>query len=279
MKQKIIKRFTEATGKQVRTCTPFKEGFCNENYNINDVYAFRSVLDDADETLDYIKEKRVYDTIAPLNISEKIVYFDTKDGTKISKFVHGARHYVETPTDEQILFTAKTLKKLHNSGLKVPFGYQMFHRFDVYKNSLDDFQYIDEKYEKQVIKEVRKIFAKDKMVLCHNDLVRNNLLYKFNGLVLIDWEYAGMNNPYFDLASFISENNLNDKQAEYFLSVYFGSRLNDLKRKRVSIFIDFLDILFYYRGLYYYKRRGTQIYKQIALEKLSRVNKSLESKK
>ena len=147
----------------------------------------------------------------------------------------------------------------------------MFYRLSIYKKNLFEDEYIDTKIEKQIIKDVQKIFAKDEMVLCHNDLVQNNLLFKFNGLTLIDREYSGMNNFYFDLASFISENNLNDEQKEFFLSKYFGAKLNDLKRKKVNIFINFLDLLFYYWGLYYYRKRGDIIYKKIALEKLEHI--------
>lgn len=271
MKQKIKSIFTSATQKEIRSSQIIENGFCNENYNINDAFVLRIPKDNADETLNYKHENIVYKTIEPLKISEKVVYFDENTGIKISKFVHNARQYKTTPTNEQITYLAKTLKKLHSSKLKVPFGYQMFYRLSIYKKSLFEDEYIDTKIEKQIIKDVQKIFAKDEMVLCHNDLVQNNLLFKFNGLTLIDWEYAGMNNFYFDLASFISENKLNDEQKEFFLSKYFGAKLNDLKRKKVNIFINFLDLLFYYWGLYYYRKRGDIIYKKIALEKLEHI--------
>lgn len=271
MKQKIKSIFTSATQKEIRSSQIIENGFCNENYNINDAFVLRIPKDNADETLNYKHENIVYKTIVPLKISEKVVYFDENTGIKISKFVHNARQYKTTPTNEQITYLAKTLKKLHSSKLKVPFGYQMFYRLSIYKKSLFEDEYIDTKIEKQIIKDVQKIFAKDEMVLCHNDLVQNNLLFKFNGLTLIDREYSGMNNFYFDLASFISENNLNDEQKEFFLSKYFGAKLNDLKRKKVNIFINFLDLLFYYWGLYYYRKRGDIIYKKIALEKLEHI--------
>mgnify|MGYP001772165356 FL=1 len=271
MKQKIKSIFTSATQKEIRSSQIIENGFCNENYNINDAFVLRIPKDNADETLNYKHENIVYKTIEPLKISEKVVYFDENTGIKISKFVHNARQYKTTPTNEQITYLAKTLKKLHSSKLKVPFGYQMFYRLSIYKKSLFEDEYIDTKIEKQIIKDVQKIFAKDEMVLCHNDLVQNNLLFKFNGLTLIDREYSGMNNFYFDLASFISENNLNDEQKEFFLSKYFGAKLNDLKRKKVNIFINFLDLLFYYWGLYYYRKRGDIIYKKIALEKLEHI--------
>lgn len=259
------------TNKEIRSIHEITNGFCNENYVINDAFVMRIPKENSDETLNFKHEKIVYDTILPLNISEKVLVFNEDNGIKITKFVHNARQYT-TINNEQITYVAKALKKLHSSDLKVPFGYQMFYRLKIYKKALFEEEYIDQKLEKNIIKEVQKIFAKDKMVLCHNDLVQNNLLFKFNGLTIIDWEYAGMNNFYFDLASFISENNLNDEQKEFFLSKYFGAKLNDLKRKKVNIFINFLDLLFYYWGMYYYQKRGDLVYKKIAEEKLNHLN-------
>ncbi|MFA6667635.1 MAG: choline/ethanolamine kinase family protein, partial [Bacilli bacterium] len=243
----------------------------NSNYLINDAFVIRIPRLNGDPTLDFKKEKAVYSIIEPLNLSEKILNFDENDGIKISKFCHNTRKYVETPTDEQILYVAKKLKKLHSAKVSVPFGYMMFHKLDVYKNGVNKDLYVDKSYENRIIREVRKIFAKTPMTLCHNDLVKDNLLFKFSNVILIDWEYAGMNNPYFDLASFVSENNLNEKQEEYFLQKYFGYKYNNIKKKRVDLFISFEDILFYYWALFLEAKRHDEIYNKIAVNKLNRI--------
>ena len=274
MKQSIKTLFETTLNKKIRSITKIENGFNNENYLINDAYVIRIPKDNKDETITFTNELASYKAIENLKVSEKILYFDTNSGIKISKFVHNTREYVNTPTNEQITYVAKTLKKLHNSEVKVNFGYQMFFKLKVYKENLSSSVYIDEKIERKIINQVKSILSKDKMVMCHNDLVKNNLLFKNNGgLVLIDWEYSSMNNPYFDLASFISENNLNETQEEFFLSKYFGSKLNLTKRKRTKIFINFLDLLFYYWALYLFKKRGDRIYHTIALEKLNRILK------
>jgi thiamine kinase-like enzyme len=59
--------------------------------------------------------------------------------------------------------------------------------------------------------------------LCHNDLVCENvLLTEGQDLQLIDWEYAGVGDPYFDLAVVVRHHALNDALAEYFLEAYLG---------------------------------------------------------
>jgi len=55
---------------------------------------------------------------------------------------------------------------------------------------------------------------------CHNDLVTQNCLFKRDGLVFIDWEFAQRNNPWFDLASIVLYFELDQKEAECFLASY-----------------------------------------------------------
>lgn len=275
MDQKIKEIFEKTMEKSARTSSYLETGFNNKNYLINDAFVIRVPRENADPTLNFVNEEKVYKAIEPLNLSEKILNFNTENGVKISKFVHNTRKYVNTPTNEQILYVAKKLKKLHSSNVVVPFGYMMFNKLKVYKDGVSKELYLDQNYENKILKEVRKIFAKTPMTICHNDLVKDNLLFKFNDVVLIDWEYGAMNNPYFDLASFVSENNLSEEQENFFLSKYFGYKYNQIKKKRVDLFANFQDILFYYWAQYLYAKRGDEIYKKIALMKVNRIQNEL----
>lgn len=279
MRQGIKKTFNECTGKEVRTCVQLTDGFSNENYLINDAYVIRFILPHGDTTISRSNEKKVYETIAPLNISEKLTYFDSKTGLKITKYVHNPTKYKTTPTNNEILLVAKSLKKLHRSKLRVPFDYNATKKLKTYKKIISPELYINQEYEKHVIDEYKKHYLLEDVVLAHNDLVQGNLLFKFNGLTIIDWEYSAMNSFYFDLASFVSENNLNDEQKEFFLSKYFGYKYSNRKKKIVDVFINLQDILFYYWALYLYKKRGNPIYQEIAQIKLERINTTMNSLK
>ena len=56
-------------------------------------------------------------------------------------------------------------------------------------------------------------------VLCHNDLAMEHV---FNGkqLVVFDWEYAACGNRYYDLASCVTINNLNEQETEMLQQTY-----------------------------------------------------------
>ena len=147
-------------------------------------------------------------------------------------------------------------------------------KINLYKSILPPEVFIDKNYEDKVFKEYLKIYEKYDLVLSHNDLVKGNLLFKFNGVFFIDWEYASMNIPLFDLASFISENNLNNEQASLFLNKFYGAKLSQTIIKRLDIVIRFQDILFYYWALYNFKRRHNEIFKIIGDKKLARIQKT-----
>jgi thiamine kinase-like enzyme len=62
--------------------------------------------------------------------------------------------------------------------------------------------------------------ALDPPVLCHDDLLAANFIAVPGGIRLVDWEYAGMGDRYFDLANFAVNNGLDGAGEETFLGAY-----------------------------------------------------------
>ncbi|MDQ1533473.1 MAG: hypothetical protein QOF28_1234 [Actinomycetota bacterium] len=58
---------------------------------------------------------------------------------------------------------------------------------------------------------------------CHNDLLAANFIAASNRLVILDWEYAGMNDRYFDLGNLATNNALEEEAELMLLEHYFGS--------------------------------------------------------
>jgi thiamine kinase-like enzyme len=58
---------------------------------------------------------------------------------------------------------------------------------------------------------------------CHNDLLPANLLFNGSSLFIVDWEYAGNGNPFFDLGNLAVNLELNATQCQNLLELYFGS--------------------------------------------------------
>ena len=255
--------FSELLNKKVYSFTILEGGLSNVSFAINNAYVMRVPSSYVKPFVNYRNEENILNVISSLKMSEKIVYFDSKNGIKISKYIHGGFTYDETPSNEQIIMTAKAVKKLHRQKIKVKNYFSPLERLEHYRSySLKE--KLDQRYEKKIVRLMGSYLEKEELILCHNDLVRGNLLYKFDDVVVIDWEYAGMNSPYFDIASFISENNLDEHQKELFLQSYFGSKLNNLKRKKVNTFVNFNDILWYYWALMMHKNTENAVFLMIA---------------
>jgi thiamine kinase-like enzyme len=59
-------------------------------------------------------------------------------------------------------------------------------------------------------------------VPCHNDLLAGNFLRGADRIWIVDWEYAGMGDRYFDLANFAINNELGEARHAELLGDYFS---------------------------------------------------------
>jgi len=59
-------------------------------------------------------------------------------------------------------------------------------------------------------------------VPCHNDLLAGNFIHDGDRVRIVDWEYAGMGDRYFDLANFAVNNELTEARQTDLLRAYFG---------------------------------------------------------
>jgi aminoglycoside phosphotransferase (APT) family kinase protein len=60
-------------------------------------------------------------------------------------------------------------------------------------------------------------------VPCHNDLLSANFILDGDALHIVDWEYAGMNDRFFDLGNFAVNNELGEDDARRLLRAYLGA--------------------------------------------------------
>ncbi|HLJ68058.1 MAG TPA: phosphotransferase, partial [Chloroflexota bacterium] len=69
---------------------------------------------------------------------------------------------------------------------------------------------------------------------CHNDLLPANLIDDGRQIWIIDWEYAGLGDPFFDLGNLAANLELSEEQERALLETYSGEiRENDLRHLRL----------------------------------------------
>jgi thiamine kinase-like enzyme len=69
---------------------------------------------------------------------------------------------------------------------------------------------------------------------CHNDLLNANFLRDGDHVWIVDYEYAGMGDPFFDLGNLSINNGLGPDAQEALLRLY-GGRVTDAHRARLAL--------------------------------------------
>lgn len=124
-----------------------------------------------------------------------------------------------TLNNSELSLLVKNIKKLHKiKKQQEPYSFKTSIEF--YKNTLKDKS--SKKEIKNLSSELKNIkkYKKD-LVTTHNDLNTKNILFFKNTIKFIDFEYAGVNDIFFDLATICCEFNLDKKQEKRVVLSYF----------------------------------------------------------
>jgi len=198
------------------------------------------------------KEERICTELAnQINIDSKLIYFDDETGIKISRYIQDAEtmNYNLVRKQDNLKAIADVLRKLHTCGKSIPVVFDVFDKIEEYENILKKYSsdYFWEDYE--IIKgkvcalkdEIKQM--KIQLTMCHNDPLCENFIRSGNKMYLVDWEYAGMNDPMWDLADFFIEAGLSPTEESEFCSYYFGHAIDINIKRRIlmnKILLDFL---------------------------------------
>jgi thiamine kinase len=127
--------------------------------------------------------------------------------------------------DRIVLQVAELLRGLHS--LKVPASINSTHLLSVldgYWSTLDA-QKID--FDKNLRERARTYALESAQLsercLCHHDVHHLNLMSNGQRLWLLDWEYAGLGDPLFDLAAICCYHDYDDRLRQQLLQAYRGS--------------------------------------------------------
>jgi thiamine kinase-like enzyme len=115
--------------------------------------------------------------------------------------------------------------------------------------------------------------------LCHNDLLAGNFIDDGTTMRVIDWEYGGMGDRYFDLGNFAVNLQMTDEQETAFLRAYFGeatpASLRRLKMMRLAS--DLREATWSYLQSALSKLKSPQYYMERGNEHLERFRKEAKA--
>lgn len=166
-------------------------------------YTYRVPGKFAENFVNRVDEWNNIQEIDKLDLNNKTNYVEIPSGEKLAEYVEGTI-MSETDIVSYNAMSVAALKKLHNSDIKLK-DYDAFGRLD------DDERYCremgfthPEKYLalRRKLDEMRKAYAQVQLVPCHCDYQPTNLVIDGDKLFVLDWEFAGMNDPFYDIACY-----------------------------------------------------------------------------
>ncbi|MFK7822510.1 MAG: phosphotransferase [Oligoflexales bacterium] len=194
------------------------------------------VLPKRDSSQEFSKEIYAAIANAKKKTGPKIFYSDSINGILVMEHLGGQvlRDSVYEDTHNKIFELAKLLKQSHS----IP-AFQLA-QYNIYSRIYDTLRSMGISVPKRLVKlvdVVKKIEQEPSLwpqVPCHNDLNPNNILESHGKLWLIDWEMAGLNDPFYDLATLANFMALNPTQQKEFLKAYLGGESSQQQLKRFA---------------------------------------------
>ncbi len=154
---------------------------------------------------DRVAEAAILRCVAAAGLAPKVLRCDPAARLLVTQWITPNRIARSTLQDEVSLEqVAAAMARLHR--LDVPAGVREV-RFDEQARRLEARGSHAQSVFTELASVVFERLAHDApVVLCHNDLHAQNIVFDTgNRLWLVDWEYAGLGDPVFDLASFASQ--------------------------------------------------------------------------
>jgi thiamine kinase-like enzyme len=150
--------------------------------------------------------------LAALDLAPALLAADPKSGWYITRFETGAHALTGADfSDPEVLREViALLTRLHRSDIRFPFQQGLFTAMDLYIALAPTERMLD---LRRRLKPVETALQRNRMPLvpCHIDPSPANFLRREDGkLLLIDWEFAAMEEPLWDLAAVALESNLED---------------------------------------------------------------------
>jgi thiamine kinase-like enzyme len=182
-----------------------------------------------------------------IGIGPRVADFVASEGWLVTRFIDGRPIAVEEMRSPSTLErVADALRRLH-SARAIPGRFDTHAVVDIYRaeaeaNGVQTPPAFTAAHE--VSERIRIGRGPQPLVPCHNDLLNANFLDD-GAIRIVDWEYAGMGDRFFDLANFSVNHEFQVEDDRRLLAAYFGvERDSDLAALRLMRFMsDFREAM------------------------------------
>jgi thiamine kinase-like enzyme len=231
----------------VRSLEPLTGGITNRNFKVELAGGEKVVLRVGGKDTELLGIDRHVEhvatrTAAAAGLAPEVIAFVEPEGYLVTRFVEG-----EPAGDLPLADVAAALRRFHD-GPAIAGRFDSFRVVEAYaatataRGVAPPPAYAEAKAVADRIESAR---GPQPLVPCHNDLLNANFIAGGGRIWIVDWEYAGLGDRFFDLANFSVNHGLGDDEDEELLRAYFGEvREDDLRALRLMRFMsDFREAM------------------------------------
>ena len=229
---RIVQTLSPNLGEPEGEARPLEGGITNRNYLVvmgGNRYVIRVPGKDTSLLgIDRSAEREANENAAAIGVAPRVVAQLDDPPCLVTEFVECTEM---TPEDLRDPTTTKrvleTLRSVHESGAELPTSFDSFRVVEEYRETAASRggeipDAYDEAHERAGEIEAALTGPEHDPVPCHNDLLAGNFLRGSERIWVVDWEYAGMGDRYFDLANFAINNEFPESKHPELLADYFG---------------------------------------------------------
>jgi thiamine kinase-like enzyme len=162
---------------------------------------------------------------AAVGIGAEVVAFVEPEGYLVTRFIEGTVVAPERMREPSVIGrVARALRAVHR-GPSLPARFNSFRVVEDYRTvAFAHGAEVPASYAwaRQVARRVERARGAFPERPCHNDLLNANFIDDGARIRIVDWEYAGMGDVFFDLANFSVNNGLGPDERRLLLESYFG---------------------------------------------------------
>ncbi len=221
-----------------------KGGITNHNFKVTidgEKYMVRIPGAGSDLFIDRANELECSIQAGKTGVSPEVVYHIKEENVSVFRFISG-----KTLNTEQIARSNQIIRRIvraigtvHREA-KFSFTFNPFETVRKYMGFVKKYRAPlpeDIDWMLSVGNEIERVIKrnKPKEVACHNDYLSENFMDDGKKIWIIDWEYGGIGDPYFDLGDFAVEHPFTKEQEEMIIHEYCGE-VNEMGLYRMLLY-------------------------------------------
>jgi thiamine kinase-like enzyme len=203
-------------------------GLTNHNYKVTlasgDAFVVRIAGRDTELLgIDRAVEHEAAQVAAEKGVGPEVVAF--VDGCLVTRFVGGDIVPLERMREPELLRRVGAALRAVHAGRRIGATFDSFRVVEDYRDAAAARGgRIPDRYgdAHAIARRIEAARGEREERLCHNDLLNANFIDGGDAIRIVDWEYAGMGDPFFDLANFSINHELDDEQTRVLLEAYLG---------------------------------------------------------